>query len=93
MGSIVVALGHCGRAVGLIDRMLRRPGAGVCEICEKRPATRKAKFTAQYVQSTLAAIFEEESLVGAELEKRICEECLKSLQKAKNVTGLTFERL
>ena len=65
----------------------------MCEICEKQAATRKAKFGAQYLQSTSAAVFEEESLVGVELEKRVCEECLSNLQNAKNVTDLTFERL
>jgi len=77
----------------MIDRMQRRSALGVCEICEKRPATRKAKFSAQYLQSTLTAIFDEESLVGVVLEKRVCEECLSNLQNAKNVTDLTFERL
>jgi hypothetical protein len=38
-------------------------------------------------------VFEEESLVKVELEKRVCEECLTNLQNAKNVTDLTFERL
>ena len=77
----------------MIDRMQRRSGSGLCEICEKRPATRKAKFSAQYLQSTSAAVFDEESLVGVELTRRLCEECLKKLQDAKNVTDLTFERL
>lgn len=27
------------------------------------------------------------------MEKRICEDCLKTLQNAKNVTNLTFQRL
>ena len=77
----------------MIDSMERRSAPGLCEVCGKRPATRKAKFNAQYLQSTSAAVFEEESLAKAELEKRVCEECLKSLQNAKNVTDLTFERL
>jgi hypothetical protein len=77
----------------MIDRMQRRSVPGRCEICEKRPATRKAKFSAQYLQSTSAAMFEEESMVGVELEKRVCEECLNYLQNAKNVANLAFERL
>ena len=77
----------------MIDRMQRRSGPGLCEMCEKRPATRKAKFSAQYLQSTSSPIFDEESLVGVELTKRVCEECLKRLQDAKNVTDLSFERL
>jgi hypothetical protein len=62
-------------------------------VCGREPATRRAKFTAQYLQSTSAALFEEENLVGAEIEKRVCESCLKNLQDAKNVTNLTYDRL
>ena len=77
----------------MIDMMQRRSAPGLCEVCERRPATRKAKFSAQYLQSTASALFEEESLAGAQMEKRVCEECLSQLQNAKNVTDLTFERL
>jgi hypothetical protein len=78
----------------MIDRMQqRRPGPGVCEVCERQPATRKAKFSAQYLQATASALFEEESMAGVELVKRVCEDCLKKLQDAKNVSDLTFERL
>jgi hypothetical protein len=62
-------------------------------MCEKRPATRKAKFTANYLQSSASAIFEEEGMADVALEKRVCENCLAALQSAKNVTNLTFERL
>ena len=77
----------------LIDRMQRRRGPGTCELCERHTATRKVKFTANYLQSTASAIFEEEGMVDVTLEKKVCEECLTSLQKAKNVTDLKFERL
>ena len=77
----------------MIDRLQRRSGPGLCEVCEKEPATRKAKFNAQYLQSTSAAVFDEESLAAVELVKRLCEGCLKKLQDANNVTDLTFERL
>ena len=77
----------------IIDRMLRRSGPGTCELCEKKPATRKVKFTAQSLQSSSMPLFDEESLVTGEFEKRVCEECLTSLQNAKNVTNLTFDRL
>ena len=77
----------------MIDRMERRAGPGRCEVCERQPATRRAKFTAQYLQATASAIFEEEGMVGAQMEKRVCEDCLKKLQDAKNVSELTFERL
>lgn len=78
---------------GMIDRALRRIAPGRCQICERKPATRKVKFTAQYLQSASLAVFDEESLVGGEFERRVCEECLLSLQNAKNVTNLIFERL
>ena len=84
---------HIGKVVLVIDQMRRRSGPGVCEMCERELATRKAKFKAQYLQSTSAAVFDEESLVDVEMMKRICEGCLKKLQDAKNVTDLTFERL
>jgi hypothetical protein len=77
----------------MIDRMLRRSGPGTCEICERKPATRKAKFTAQSLQSTSMPLFDEESLVSNEFEKRVCDDCLESLRNAKNVANLTFERL
>lgn len=77
----------------MIDRMQRRSAPRLCEICGKHPATRKAKFSAQYLQSSSMAVFDEESLEGVELTRRVCEECLKGLQDAKNVTDLTFERL
>ena len=77
----------------MIDMMQRRSAAGLCDLCGKRPATRRAKFNAQYLQSTSSPIFDEESLVGVELEKRVCEQCLSQLQNAKNVSNLTFERL
>jgi len=73
--------------------MPRRSGPGMCQVCERKPATRKAKFTAQYLQSSSMPLFDEESLVAGEFEKRVCEECLASLQNAKNVENLTFERL
>jgi hypothetical protein len=84
---------HIGKVVLVIDQMRRRSGPGQCEMCEREPATRKVKFKAQYLQSTSAAVFDEESLVDVEMTKRICEGCLKKLQDAKNVTNLTFERL
>jgi len=79
--------------VSMIDMMQRRSAPGLCDVCGKRPATRKAKFSAQYLQSSASPIFDEESLVGVELEKRVCEPCLSQLQNAKNVTNLSFERL
>jgi hypothetical protein len=77
----------------IIDRMLRGTGPGSCELCGKRPATRKAKFTAQSLQSVSMMPFDEEAMVETNFEKRLCEECLAALQKAKNVSNLVFERL
>jgi hypothetical protein len=65
----------------------------MCELCEKRVATRKARFKAQYLESTPSPLIHEESLRSTEVEKRTCEECLESLKNAKNVSDLTFERL
>jgi hypothetical protein len=77
----------------MIDMMQRNSAPGLCEICQKRPATRKARFSAQYLQTTSAAVFEEEGMAAVEVEKRVCDQCLSNLQNAKNVTDLTFERL
>jgi len=74
--------------------MIRRPvGSGRCELCERRVATRKAKFKAQYVEATPSPLWEEESLSMVDVEKRVCEGCLESLKNSKNVTDLVFERL
>ena len=66
---------------------------GLCEICGKNLATRKATFTAQYLQSTSVGLFDDEALATSEFEKRTCEHCLESLQNAKNVSNLKFDRL
>jgi hypothetical protein len=62
-------------------------------MCGRRMATRKAKFQAQYLESASSGLFDEERLSSVEVEKRVCDECLDSLKKTKNVTELTFERL
>ena len=78
----------------MIDRMMRRaPGRGRCEVCEKEIATRKAKFKAQYVETTSYPLMDEESLSSVDVEKRVCEGCLESLKNSKNVSDLVFERL
>jgi hypothetical protein len=78
----------------MIDRMMRRaPGKGRCELCEREVATRRAKFKAQYVETTASPLMDEESLSSIEVEKRVCEGCLESLKKSTNVSDLTFERL
>jgi len=77
-----------------LDAMVaQRSGTGLCEVCCRKPATRKAKFVAKYLQTTSTGIFEEETVVETPLEKRVCEGCLTNLQKATNVSNLVFERL
>lgn len=66
---------------------------GLCEVCGKKPATRKVRFSARYLQTTIMGFLEEEALAVAPFEKRVCEGCLANLQAAENVTDLTFERL
>jgi hypothetical protein len=77
----------------IIDQMQRRTGPGSCEVCGKRPATRKARFTAQSLESAATMPFDEEAMVETNFEKRLCEECLVALGKAKNVSNLVSERL
>jgi len=71
----------------------RTPGKGRCEMCGKDVATRRAKFKAQYLESTPSPLLDEESLSSVEVEKRVCELCLESLKNSKNVSDLAFERL
>ena len=71
----------------------RKAGSGVCELCGRTVAIRKAKFKAQYLEAASAGLLEEESMNQVDVEKRVCEKCLDSLRNAKNVTDLTFERL
>jgi len=78
----------------LIDRMHQTDsGVGRCELCRKEVATRKAKFKAQYLESTPSPLLDEESLSSVEVEKRVCESCLRSLTQSRNVSDLTYERL
>ena len=78
----------------MIDRMMRRaPGRGRCELCEKEVATRKAKFKAQYVETTSSPLMDEETMSSVDVERRVCEGCLESLKNSKNVSDLVFERL
>lgn len=76
----------------MIDRMLRSPPAGTCEICEKHPATLTVKFTTQFVESHLSPPFDEEQLSSVELKKRVCEDCAAGLRTSKNVTNLIVEQ-
>ena len=77
----------------MIDRMFRIPKKGLCELCEKRIAAHKAKFTTQFVESVASPPFDEEKLSSADLQKKICEECAKELSNSKNITNLVVEPL
>jgi ribosomal protein L34E len=74
--------------------MLRRHDrANDCEICQKKPATRRARFTAHFLQSEPTPLVVEERVAKTELEKRVCDDCAKQLQGMKNVTDLSLEEL
>jgi len=77
----------------MIDRMFRTSNKGLCELCEKRIATHKAKFTTQFVESLASPPFDEEKLSSAELQKTVCDECVKELRNSKNLTDLIVESL
>jgi len=78
----------------MIDSMLRgRNRVGACEVCQKKPATRKARFTALFLQAEPTPLLIEERVSKMEFEKRVCEECAGRLQSMKNVTDLILENL
>jgi hypothetical protein len=70
-----------------------RSRAGLCELCGKRPVTHIAKFTIQFVESIGSPLFEEENLSSADLQRRVCEECVNELSSSKNVTNLVVDAL
>jgi len=78
----------------MIDSMLRARGrAGACEVCQTRPATRKARFTAHFLQAEPTPLLIEERISEMKFEKRVCEECAGRLRAMKNVTDLSLENL
>jgi hypothetical protein len=77
----------------MIDRMFRTSKKGLCELCEKRIAAHRAKFTTQFVESVVSPPFDEERLSSANLQKKVCEECVKELSNCKNITNLVVEPL
>jgi len=78
----------------MIDSMLRRrEPAGDCEVCQRKPATRRAKFTAHFLQADPTPLMIEERVARMELEKRVCDDCAEQLQTMKNVTDLSLENL
>jgi len=71
----------------------RRDRASDCEVCQKKPATRRARFTAHFLQGEPTPLMVEERVAKMEFEKRVCDSCAEQLQSMKNVTDLTFETL
>ena len=78
----------------MIDCMLRkREQASDCEMCQRKPATRRAHFTAHFLQAEPTPLLLEERVAKMEFEKRVCDDCAEQLQNMKNVTDLTFGSL
>ena len=78
----------------MIDSMLRRRDrASDCEVCQRRPATRRAKFTAHFLQADPTPLLVEERIAKMEFEKRVCDACAELLQSMKNVSDLSLEKL
>jgi len=85
---------QAGELQAMIDSMLRRRGlAGSCEMCQRNPATRIARFTAHFLQADPTPLLVEERVAKTEFEKRVCEECAEQLQTMRNVTDLSLENL
>ena len=78
----------------MIDSMFRKARhASDCEMCQRKTATRKAHFTAHFLQSDPTPLLVEEKIAKLEVEKRVCDGCAERLQNMKNVTDLSFENL
>jgi hypothetical protein len=78
----------------MIDFIPRKPGrASDCEICKGKPATKRAHFTAHFLQEDPSPLLVEEHVAKLEFEKRVCDGCAEDLQNMKNVTNLTLESL
>jgi hypothetical protein len=71
----------------------RRDRASDCEVCQKKPATRRARFIAHFLQAEPTPLLVEERFAKMELEKRVCDDCARELQSMKNVTDLSLEEL
>jgi|GEM_PF-5910386 len=78
----------------MIDSMLRRrDSGGDCEVCQRKAATRKARFTAHFLHSEPTPLMIEEHVAKMEFEKRVCDDCAKQLQSMKNVSDLSLDSL
>ena len=74
--------------------MLRKANrAGTCELCQMKEATRRARFTAHFLQADPMPLLVEEHIAKMEFERRVCDECAGRLQSMKNVTDLSLENL
>jgi len=58
-----------------------------------KEATRRARFTAHFLQADPTPLLVEEHIAKMEFERRVCDECAGRLQSMKNVTDLTLENL
>jgi hypothetical protein len=78
----------------MIDFILRKSDrASDCEMCQRKPATRRVHFTAHFLQADPTPLLVEERVAKMEFEKRVCDDCAGQLQIMKNVTDLSFENL
>jgi hypothetical protein len=76
--------------------MLYRPKASgkLCESCRRKPATHNAKFAVRYLQSALVIFpYDDEVLAEAQLELRVCVDCVEKMQRATNISNLLVERI
>lgn len=62
-------------------------------MCQMKPATRRAKFTAHFLQAEPTPLMIEERVATMEFEKRVCDACAEQLQSMKNITDLQFASL
>jgi hypothetical protein len=58
-----------------------------------KEATRRARFTAHFLQADPMPLLVEEHIAKMEFERRVCDECAERLQSMKNVTDLSLENL
>lgn len=62
-------------------------------MCRIKPATKRAKFMAHFLQAEPTPLMVEERVDKMEFEKRVCDGCAQQLQSMKNVTDLTLGNL
>lgn len=78
----------------MIDSMLRRRDReDLCELCQTKPATRRARFVAHFLQADPSPLLVEERIAKMEFERRVCDDCARRLRTMKNVSDLSFENL